>query len=92
MADIIMAVAVLVGAIAALILAVAGYKRAGRVEMKVGNVTGSVDFVAEQMVPNGGASMRDAINRIEHGQAELVRVVGKIDERLSAVEEAVTRP
>jgi uncharacterized protein (DUF2164 family) len=72
-------------AVAILFFAVRGWKHAKRVEVGVGSALGSVNFVAEQMTPNGGASMRDAIDRIE-------RKVDGLDDRLTAVEEAVTKP
>ncbi len=80
----------LVLAIAALVLAGAAWMlvwRRGfqRAELRVGAVDMTLEAVAKQMVPNGGSSMRDAVDRIEQ------RVIA-IDDRLTAVEEAVTQP
>jgi hypothetical protein len=78
-------VAFVILAVAVLVLAASAAWRARRVDVSVGNITGSVDFVAEQMTPNGGSSMRDAVDRIEH----------KVDAhglRLSDLEDAVTKP
>jgi uncharacterized protein (DUF2164 family) len=78
-------VALLILAIAVFILTCSAAWRARRVDVSVGNITGSVDFVAEQMTPNGGSSLRDAVDRIE----EKVDAHG---DRLSDLEEVVTKP
>jgi hypothetical protein len=78
-------VAFVILAVAVLVLAASAAWRARRVDVSVGNITGSVDFVAEQLTPNGGSSLRDAVDRIEH----------KVDAhglRLSELEDVVTKP
>jgi hypothetical protein len=42
--------------------------------------------VARQVVPNGGASLRDAVDRIEAGLSKVREDQGRHGERLAAVE------
>ena len=42
--------------------------------------------VARQVVPNGGASLRDAVDRIEAGLSKVQEAQGRHGERLAAVE------
>lgn len=69
-------------ALALLITARRGLKR---VELSAGSMHLAAEAVVAEMNPNGGKTLRDAVDRIEH------RVIA-IDDRLTAVEEAVTRP
>ena len=55
-------------------------------------MTRQVAAVAAQMNPNGGKTIRDAVDRIEAAVIELVGAVALIDARLIAAEEALTAP
>lgn len=69
-------------ALALLITARRGLKR---VELTAGSVHLAAEAMAKEMQPTGGSTLRDAVDRIE-------RRVVSIDDRLTAVEEAVTTP
>lgn len=69
-------------AVAVLLMARRGLKR---VEMGIGTAHLGLEAMSAEFKPNGGSTLRDAVDRIE-------RTVSTIDERLTAVEEAVTTP
>jgi hypothetical protein len=49
-------------------------------------------LVEHEFKPNHGTSMRDAIDRIEGGQVELIVRLDEHDKRFDALEELVTTP
>lgn len=53
---------------------------------KTESVVRTTDTVAQQMVPNHGSSLRDAIDRLENGNVWIGRTVAEHGERLAAIE------
>lgn len=94
------AIAGVIAAVALLVLVWRGVKRvevkAGRVHVDVEAMAPKLDKAATateaietQLRPNGGSTLRDAVDRIEWTVAA---GFAALDERLTAVEEAVTNP
>jgi hypothetical protein len=77
--------AALLGVLVAGYVVVVLIKARGFGGFHVGLGKASLDVLAKEMQPNGGSTMRDAIDRIESK-------VDSIDGRLTLVEDAVTTP
>ena len=77
--------AALLGVLVAGFVIVALIKARGFGGFHVGVGKASLDVLAKEMQPNGGSTLRDAVDRIE-------RKVDTIDGRLTLVEDAVTTP
>ena len=74
-----------IGVPIALALLITARRCLKRVELTGGSVHLAAEAMAKEMQPTGGSTLRDAVDRIE-------RRVVSIDDRLTAVEEAVTTP